>query len=107
MINIDDFAKVEMRVGRVLAAGVVEGSEKLIRLEVDLGVEKRIIFTGVRKWYEPEYFVGKLFVFVANLEPKKMMGEESQGMIMAAEKEDGVPVFLTVSETTQAGAKVR
>jgi len=107
MITIEDFAKIEMRLGLVEEAEAVEGSEKLIRLTVSFGEERRKIFTGVRKWYEPDFFPGKKFVFVFNLEPRKMMGEESQGMIMAVDGPDERPVFLNVGEDVPAGAKVR
>jgi methionine--tRNA ligase beta chain len=107
MITIDEFSKIEMRVGLVVGASIVEGSEKLIRLEVDFGEEKRIIFTGVRKWYEPDYFTGRKFVFVTNLEPRKMMGEESQGMIMAAEGSEGTPIFVAPIEAVEPGSKIR
>jgi|SRR3989344_2147296 len=107
MINIDDFAKVEMRVGTVLEAQEVEGSEKLIKLSVDLGEEEpRIVLTGVKEWYSPEEFVGKQFVFVSNLEPRPMMGMESQGMIMAAGGEDK-PILLVPQEKIANGAKIR
>lgn len=106
MITIDDFSKVEMRVGLVQEARIVEGSEKLIRLTVSFGEESRIVFTGVRKWYEPDFFTNKKFVFVTNLEPRPMMGEESQGMIMATDSDSG-PVFLDPGEGSIVGAKVR
>jgi len=109
MISIDDFAKVEMRVGFVEEATNKEGSEKLIRLVVDFGEEigKRIIFTGVRTFgYTPEYFIGKKFLFLTNLEYRKMMDEESQGMIMATDGPDK-PVFLEPGEYSAVGSKVR
>jgi tryptophanyl-tRNA synthetase len=86
-ITIDEFSRIEMRVGKVEAAENVEKSEKLIRLHVDFGeIGKRIIFTGVRGYgYKPEDFIGKQFFFVVNLEYRKMMGEESQGMILAVD----------------------
>lgn len=86
MISIDDFAKIEIRVGLVKEAINKEGSEKLIRLTVDFGTETRIIFTGVRTYgYVPEDFLNKKFLFLTNLEYKKMMDEESQGMILAVD----------------------
>lgn len=107
MINIEDFAKVEMMVGTVLQAEEVAGSEKLIKLTVDLGEEKpRIVLTGIKTWYQPEYFKDKQFVFVANLEPRPMMGLESQGMIMAVDGEDK-PILLTVESKVNPGSKVR
>lgn len=107
MITIEDFLKVELKVGTVLEAEDVEDSEKLIKLKVDLGEEEsRQILAGVKKWYKPEDFVGKQVVVVANLEPRIMMGLESNGMMLAADSEDG-PIFLTVPEQVSAGTKVR
>lgn len=107
-IGIDDFARVEMRVGKVLEATNKEGSEKLIRLVVDIAEEKpRIIFTAVRPFgYTPENFVGKQFFFITNLVPRKMMDEESQGMIMATDGPDGKPQFIPADSMT-VGAKIR
>lgn len=106
MINIDDFSKVEIRVGLVTLAEEVDKSDKLIRLSVDFGSEEvRTIFTGVRTFgYAPADFADKQFLFVTNLEPRKMMGEESQGMILAVDGEDK-PFFIT-AEGLPLGAKV-
>lgn len=87
-ISFEQFLNVDLRVGKVLEATIPEGSEKLIRLVVDFGLEQRTIFTGLKPWYEPDFFIGRLFVFVYNLEPKKMLGEESQGMLLAVHIED-------------------
>lgn len=105
-ITIDQFAAVEERVGKVTAAEHVEKSEKLIRLHVDFGTEQRIIFTGVRQFgYTAEYFTGKQFFFVVNLEPRKMIGEESQGMILAVDGPDK-PLFLS-ADGMPLGAAIR
>lgn len=116
MITIDEFAKAEIRVGKVLEATDKEGSDKLIRLVVDIGEETpRIIFTGVRPYgYKPEDFAGKQFLFATNLEYRKIMDEESQGMILAVDGEDlplgehtgAKPIFISV-ESLPIGAKVR
>lgn len=107
MITFDDFSKLELKVGTVLEAEEVEGSEKLIKLKVDLGEsESRQILAGVKQWYKPEEFVGKQIIVVANLEPKIMMGLESQGMMLAADTSDG-PVFLKVPKKVPPGAKIR
>ncbi len=107
MISIDEFAKVELRVGTVLEAEEVAGSEKLMKLKVDLGeVEPRQILAGIKKWYEPSDFIGKQVIVVANLEPRMMMGLESQGMMLAASCDDK-PIFLTVSEQVPSGSKIR
>lgn len=109
MVKIDQFKEVEMRVGLVVEAVNQPGSEKLIKLTVDVGEETpRTMFTGVRPFgYTPEYFKDKKWVFVTNLEPKKIMGEESQGMILAVDGPDGKPVFVVTAEEAAVGAKVR
>lgn len=106
-ITIDEFAKVELRVGRVVEAKNKEGSEKLIRLVVDIAEGKpRIIFTGVRGFgYTPDDFMGKQFFFITNLAPRKMMDEESQGMILAVDGKDK-PIFVS-AEGMPVGAKIR
>lgn len=108
-ISIDDFARVEMTVGRVVEAANKEGSDKLIRLVVDFGaLGKRIIFTGVRGYgYTPGDFLGKQFFFVTNLVSRKMMGEESQGMIMAVDSTtEKKPLFVS-ADGLPIGAKIR
>jgi methionine--tRNA ligase beta chain len=107
MITIDDFAKVEFKVGTVLEAQEVEGSEKLIKLTVDLGEESpRTILTGMKTWYNTDHFKGRQLVFITNLEPRMMMGMESQGMIMATDSEDG-PVLLQPEKEVPPGSKIR
>ena len=112
MITIDDFAKVEMRVGEVVEATEVIKSTKLIKLIVNFGDETRIIFTAVRTYgYTPEDFLNKKFLFVTNLEYKKIMDEESQGMILAVDssassEQVSKPVFVTAGRLP-VGAKVR
>ncbi len=107
MITIDDFLKVELRVGTVIECKDIEGSEKLLKLKVDLGEETlRQVLSGIKEWYKPEDLIGKQFIFVANLEPRMMMGLESQAMILAAEGEDK-PIPLAPIEKTSNGAKVK
>lgn len=107
-ITIDDFAKMEVRVGNVLEATNKEGSEKLIRLVVDIAEPKpRIIFTGVRGFgYTPDDFLHKQFFFITNLVYRKMMDEESQGMIMAVDGADKKPIFIS-AKGMSVGAKIR
>ncbi len=107
-ITIDEFTRMEMRVGKVLEATNKEGSDKLIRLLVDVGEQKsRVIFTGVRPFgYTPEFFAGKQFFFITNLAPRRMMNEESQGMIMAVDGPDGKPLFISADDMP-VGAKIR
>ncbi|MEZ0320149.1 MAG: methionine--tRNA ligase subunit beta [Pyrobaculum sp.] len=94
-ITIDDFKRIELRVGKVVEASRVEGSKKLIRLLVDIGGEKRQIVAGLADYYKPEDMVGKYVVVVANLQPKKLMGLESQGMLLATCDK---PVLLTIEK---------
>lgn len=107
-ITLDEFARVEMKVGKVTEATNKEGSDKLIRLVVDVGEKKpRIIFTAVRPFgYTPEFFAGHEFFFITNLAPRKMMDEYSQGMIMSVDGPDGKPQFIPAAGM-QIGAKIR
>ena len=86
VITFNDFIKVDMRVGKIVEASIPEGSNKLIRQVVDFGEEigQRIIFSGIKAFYNPEDLIGKQAVYVINLAPRPMMGEESQGMLVAA-----------------------
>jgi len=107
-ITIDDFAKVELRVGQVKVAEKVKGADKLLRLEVDLGTEVRQIVAGIAKAYDPEKLVGRKVVIVANLAPRKLRGLESQGMIVAASLGDeGVPVLAGFLEDVPNGARLK
>lgn len=106
IITIEDFSKVELRVGEVLEAEKIEKSEKLLRLKVDLGeLGERQIVAGIAKHYSPEELIGKLIIVVANLKPAKLMGIESQGMLLAA-KDGGKLKILTVDGSLKPGAKV-
>lgn len=115
-ISFDDFKKVELRVGKILSAERVEGSEKLLKLSVDLGDKAdatspdaanppaaRQVIAGIGKVYDPATLVGRSAVFVANLEPRMIMGLESQGMILATDDEKG-PVLLTPDREVLPGA---
>jgi methionyl-tRNA synthetase len=107
-IGIEDFAKVELRVAKILAAEKVKGSKKLIKMQVDAGTEQRTIVAGIAEAYEPDALVGRSIVIVANLKPAKLMGVESNGMVLAASPEGGLPTLLSFQETPPPpGSKVR
>lgn len=107
MINFEDFKKVDLRVAEIISAEKVEKSEKLMKLEISLGEEsKRTVLAGISEFYKKEDLVGKKVVIVANLEPKPMMGMESQGMILAA-VENGKPVIITPENEVSPGTKVQ
>ena len=106
-ISIDDFTKVELRVAQILVAERIPKADKLLRLEVDLGYEKRQILAGIAQYYEPEKLVGRKIVIVANLAPRKMRGLESNGMLLAASLPDGAPVLAGFLEEVPLGARLK
>jgi methionyl-tRNA synthetase len=106
-ISIDDFAKVELRVGLVKVAERVPKSDKLLRLEIDIGSEVRQVLAGIAEAYAPETLVGRKVVIVANLAPRKMRGLESNGMIVAASLEGGKPVLASFLEDVPVGARLK
>ncbi|NTW58912.1 MAG: methionine--tRNA ligase subunit beta [Nitrospirae bacterium] len=106
LIGIEDFAKVQLRVGKIVAAERVEKSEKLVKLRVDIGTETRQVVAGIGKSYAPEQLLDKSIVIVANLKPAKLMGVESQGMLLAASAGDLLSV-VTPDREIRPGAKVK
>lgn len=112
MISFEEFKKVDLRVAKIINAERVEGSEKLIKLQVDLGPStgsggqgQRQIVAGIGKYYEPEKLIGREIIIVVNLEPRKLMGLESQGMLLAANL-DGEPVLLMPDREVPSGTKI-
>lgn len=111
-ISFDDFKKVEIRIGKVVSAEPVEGSEKLLKLQVDFGMNEageaqvRQILSGIAKQYSPETLVGTLHPFAFNLAPRAIMGMESQGMILAADGQDG-PVLLVPDKEVPPGSAIK
>lgn len=104
-INFDEFKKVELKVVKILEAERVDGSEKLLKLQVDLGEEQRQIIAGIGKTYSPESLINKEIVIVANLEPRKIMGLESQGMVLAASSDNG-PIALCPEKDVAPGSSI-
>lgn len=106
-IQYEDFAKVDFRVGQIVEAQKVEGSEKLLKFKVDFGRELglKTVFSGIAKHYAPEDLLNKKTVFVVNIEPKKVMGELSEAMIFAAEVEGKIAIIIPETDMP-AGAKV-
>lgn len=108
VVSFNDFARLDLRVGTVRVVEDIEGSDKLYRLTVDLGPEygTRTVIAGVKTWYDSEDISGKQFVFVANLEARKIMGAESQGMMLATEA-DGKAVLIPVPHDAPNGSALR
>jgi len=105
-IGIEDVMKVQLRVGRVLEAEALEGSEKLVKLQVIIGTERRQILAGIRKSYAPADLVGRQVVVVCNLKPAKLMGQESQGMLLAADGPDGQAILLMPEAEAPEGTAI-
>ncbi len=105
-ITIDDFSKLDIRVGRVVAAERMPKSDKLLKLTIDSGLDQRTILSGIAKHYKPEDLVGKQVTFIANLAPRKMMGLESNGMVLMAEDKDGTLRLLRPIADVEPGSKV-
>ncbi|MEM5879418.1 MAG: methionine--tRNA ligase subunit beta [Candidatus Aenigmatarchaeota archaeon] len=106
-VSFADFQKIEMRIGKILEAEPVPNSKKLIKLQVDLGKEKRQAVAGLLEYYKPEELVGKSFVFVTNLKPVKLMGVESNCMIIAADDGKGNIVLVQPERDIEPGSLIR
>jgi methionine--tRNA ligase beta chain len=110
IINYEQFSKVDLRVGIIKKAEDVEGADKLLKLEIDLGKEigKRVIVAGIKKYYKKDELVGKQIVVVVNLEPRKMKGLESNGMLLAAiNNNESKIILLSPEKKIENGARVR
>jgi methionine--tRNA ligase beta chain len=107
-ITFEKFKETDLRVATILEAEKVEGSEKLVKLQIELGVElgQRQIVAGIGLAYKPEDLIGRQIIIVANLEPKTLMGQESQGMLLAA-SENGLPILLTPDKKVPNGVGVK
>lgn len=105
-ITFEDFKRLEIKIGTIVSAKPVENSEKLIKLQIDLGGEKRQILAGIVQFYKAEELVGKQVPVLVNLKPRKMVQEVSSGMMLAADV-DGKPVLLSPSEKIPAGSIIR
>jgi methionyl-tRNA synthetase len=106
-ISIDDFMKVDLRTAKVLTAEKVPNSRKLLKLTIDVGTEQRTLVAGISEAYEPEALVGRTIVIVFNLKPAKLMGIESNGMVLAASPDGGKPTLIGFDQDVPPGARVR
>jgi len=105
-IQYEDFAKLDLKIGTIISAEKVEKADKLLKLEVDLGSEKRIIVSGIALYYKPEDTIGKQVVVITNLAPRKMKGIESNGMVLTAEDSDGNLHFISPGQKINPGSGV-
>lgn len=107
IINFDDYSKIEVRVGQIVAAEVPEGSNKLIKFSVNFGGEigQKTIFSGIKEWYNPEELVGVKTMWVVNLAPKKTPFGDSEGMLFACDTTDGKPYIVRVGDGVEVGSE--
>jgi len=106
-VSIDDFMKLDIRAARIVSAERVPKSRKLMKLEVDLGTERRVLVAGIAEAYEPDMLIGKVVAIVANLKPATLMGIQSNGMILAANHPGGQPIVVTFEKEPVLGARVK
>jgi len=106
-VGIEDFLRLDLRVARVLAAERVPKSRKLLKLDVDLGTERRTLVAGIAEAYEPDALVGRVIGVVANLKPATVMGVESNGMILAASAPGGLPIVVSFDKEPPLGARIK
>jgi methionine--tRNA ligase beta chain len=105
-VNLKDWSKLDLRVGKILKVEDIEGADKLYKLEVDIGTEKRTLAAGIKEFYKKEELEGKNCVVFVNLTPRTMKGVESKGMILAAD-EDGKPTLIAPENDVEIGSKIR
>ena len=106
-LNFDDFAKMDLQIGEIISAETVKKSDKLLKLQINLGTETRTVMSGIAQHYQPEQIVGQQILLVANLLPRKIMNVESHGMILMASDETGKMCFVSPTQTMDNGAKVK
>ena len=106
-IEYEDFSKLDIRIGTILAAEKVAKTKKLLKLTIDTGIDKRTVVSGIAEYFEPEKIIGQQVSILVNLAPKILKGIESQGMILMAENKDGSLIFVTPAAKTEEGSEVR
>jgi methionyl-tRNA synthetase len=105
-VSFDEFSKIDMRIGKIVKAEAVEKSKKLLKLQIDTGIDVRTILSGIAEHFKPEEIVGKQVTVLVNLAPRKIMGVESQGMLLTAQDKDGKLRMLQPSEIVAPGSKI-
>ena len=105
-VSYDDFSKMDIRVARILAAEKVPKTDKLIKLELDTGIDKRTVVSGISEYFKPDEIIGKQVCILANLAPRKLRGIVSHGMVLLAEDTQGKLIFVTPEEVTGEGSVV-
>lgn len=107
MVTIDEFFKIDLRVGRIVSAENIPNKQKVLKVEVDIGTESRVVVVGAAEFYSPADLIGKIVIVCSNLEPKTIGNVTSNGMLLAAENADGKPIFLTIDDEAPIGSNIR
>jgi methionine--tRNA ligase beta chain len=107
MVTIDEFFKIDLRVGRIVSAENIPNKQKVLKVEVDIGSESRVVVVGAAEFYSPADLIGKIVIVCSNLEPKTIGNVTSNGMLLAAENADGKPIFLTIDDEAPIGSNIR
>jgi methionine--tRNA ligase beta chain len=107
MVTIDEFFKIDLRVGRIVSAENIPNKQKVLKVEVDIGSESRVVVVGAAEFYSPEELIGKIVIMCTNLEPRTIGNVTSNGMLLAAENANGKPIFLTIEEEVPLGSNIR
>ena len=106
MFTFEEFQKIDLRTAEIIKAEEIEGSDKLLKLQLKVGDEEKQILAGIKQAYSIEELRGKMIVIVNNLEPRELMGQQSCGMLLAADN-DGVPVLLSIDKEVKSGSKIK
>jgi tRNA-binding protein len=107
MVTIDEFFKIDLRVGRIVSAENIPNKQKVLKVEVDIGSESRVVVVGAAEFYSPSELIGKIVIVCTNLEPRTIGNVTSNGMLLAVENANGKPIFLTIEEEVPLGSNIR
>lgn len=106
MITIDEFFKIDLRVGRIVSAENIPNKQKVLKVDVDIGSESRVVVVGAAEFYSPDELIGKIVIVCTNLEPRTIGNVTSNGMLLAVENANGKPIFLTVDDEAPIGSNI-
>jgi tRNA-binding protein len=107
MVTIDEFFKIDLRVGRIVSAANIPNKQKVLKVDVDIGSESRVVVVGAAEFYSPNELIGKIVIVCTNLEPRTIGNVTSNGMLLAVENANGKPIFLTIEEEVPLGSNIR
>lgn len=106
MVTIDEFFKIDLRVGRIVSAENIPNKQKVLKVDVDIGSESRVVDVGAAEFYSPDELIGKIVIVCTNLEPRTIGNVTSNGMLLAVENANGKPIFLTIDDEAPIGSNI-